>query len=187
MPQASCRQQTRPRRGRLSIDNWTGRYDKKDRLEFTWRRGESTTLAEFGDPTTTTSYALCVYDGTGALVVRASLAAGSGWRVRRQMVDFADRTLQQAGIRRVVLRSRAATPGAALVRVVGRGKLGTLASGGGGNLPDLGSLPLATAPGPIRAQWINSLGNCWEGRYNENIRRNEVINSRVSRLRARND
>lgn len=187
VPQALCRQQIRPRRGRLAIDDWQGRFDRKDRLEFTWRRGAATALADFGDPTTDTSYALCVYDGSEVLVFRANVAAGAGWRRRRQMIDYADRTLAQAGIRRIVLRSRSAEPGAALIRFVGRGKLGTLGSGGGGNLPDIGSFPLATAPNPLRAQLINSNGGCWEGNYSGFVRRNAVINARVSRLRGLNN
>jgi hypothetical protein len=187
VPQTLCRQQLRPRRGRLAMDDWQGRFDRKDRLEFTWRRGEATALADFGDPTTGTSYALCVYDGADALVFRASVAAGPGWRRRRQAIDYADRTLAQAGIRRIVLRSRGAQPGAALIRLVARGRQDNLGSGGGGNLPDIGGFPVPAAPLAIRAQLINSDGGCWEGRYGDAIRRNEVVNPRVSRLRAGND
>ncbi len=187
VPQAQCRQQQKPRRGRLTIDDWQGRYDRKDRVEFTWRYGEGTALADFGDPVATTSYALCVYDGSGALVFGASLAGGEGWRRRQQGFEFADHELSQSGVRRVVLRSRGATAGAAMIRIVGRGRIGTLGSAGGGNLPDLGAFPLAVAPSPLRAQLIHSEGGCWEGRYASFVRGNAASNTKVSRLRALND
>jgi len=51
--------------------------DAKDRLVWTWRRGDATARAYFGDPTATTTYALCLYDdsGTAASLV---LPAGGG-------------------------------------------------------------------------------------------------------------
>src|SRR5262249_27510338 len=39
----------------------------KDTLVWKWIKGDATTLAELGQPTGTTSYALCLYAGTTAL------------------------------------------------------------------------------------------------------------------------
>jgi len=38
--------------------------DSKDRLLWKWLKGEATTLPELGDPTTSTTYRLCVYDNS---------------------------------------------------------------------------------------------------------------------------
>ncbi len=184
---AACRQQTTRSRGRLSIDDWSTRYNKKDRFEWVWRRGQATALADFGDPSTTTSYAVCLYDGNGTPVFRASVAAGNGWRRFRTALDFTDRSLVQAGIRKISLRSRSDQPGRASIRIVGRGRIDNLGNFGSGNLPDLGVLPIAAGPAPIRMQLINSLGACWESAYQDRIRRNKIVNARVSRFRARND
>ncbi len=188
VPQLSCRQQTRANRGRLGFDDWTGRYNKKDRLEWVWRRGQSTTMSDYGDPRTTTAYAICLYDGTDRLIFQASLPVGTQWRGLRRSFIYTDRSQASSGIRKVMLRSNGAAEGRASLRVVGRGKFNNLGDASNTtNWPDLGVLPVPTAPAAIRMQLLNNAGLCWEGRFQTRIRRNAVINTRVSRLRARND
>lgn len=184
----SCKQMTKPNRHRLSINNWNGKYDRKDRLEWGWRAGEATALADFGNPTTSTGYGLCLYDGSGTLIFGSPIPPGAFWQKLKSSFIFTDRSLNEAGIRKVILRSRGSTPGRASIRVVGAGRIQTLGNPTpSGNFPDLVSIPVVTAPQPVRMQLINSDGNCWEGHYQARIRKNQVVNSRVSRFRAKND
>lgn len=185
---AACRQMTKPRRHRLSLDDWAPAYSKKDRLEWGWRRGESTALADFGDPLTTTSYALCLYDGNDNLIFGSSIPAGAPWKKFKTAFNYTNRALDATGIRRIALKSRGAQPGRASIRVVGAGRAMTLGNPTPtGNLPNIGSFPITVAPNSVRMQMINSIGSCWEGHYANTIRKNGVINPRVSRFRAKND
>lgn len=36
--------------------------NRKDSFKWTWKKGEATTLADLGDPTSTTSYSVCLYE-----------------------------------------------------------------------------------------------------------------------------
>jgi hypothetical protein len=56
--------------------------DGRDKMLWKWIRGASTTGDDFGDPTTSADYALCVYAGTpGSLLGSLEVAAnGSTWR-----------------------------------------------------------------------------------------------------------
>ena len=49
--------------------------DAQDLLNFRWLLGTTTTTAEFGDPRSTATYQICVYDA-GGLVRKASAPAG---------------------------------------------------------------------------------------------------------------
>lgn len=187
-PPASCRQMVVPSRHRLAIDDWSGSYGKKDRVEWGWRRGESTPFADFGDPLTTTSYALCLYDGNDTLVFGSSIPAGPPWKTFRGAFNYTNRALDATGIRRIALKSRGAAVGRASIRVVGAGRVMSLGNPDPiGNFPDLGGFAIAVAPNTVRMQLINSIGICWEGHYQNRIRRNQVVNARVSRFRAKND
>lgn len=59
-PRAGCRTS---RISQLVIADKTP--DTKDKLMWRWSAGQATSLADFGTPTTTTSYQLCIYDGSG--------------------------------------------------------------------------------------------------------------------------
>jgi hypothetical protein len=56
--------------------------DTQDKLAWTWNKGTSTALTEFGDPRSTTDYTICLYEGpTSALVGQATILANSiRWR-----------------------------------------------------------------------------------------------------------
>ncbi len=68
-------------------------HPKFDFLSWSWHQGEETTLADLGDPTVDTDYALCVYDGaataqteleapapgTDSLVLGLDAPSGRGW------------------------------------------------------------------------------------------------------------
>src|SRR5262249_28453989 len=55
--------------------------DEKDKLVWKWIKGAATSQMEFGDPTTSASYALCLYDGNSALMGTMDVPAdGSKWQ-----------------------------------------------------------------------------------------------------------
>lgn len=172
----------------MAIDNWNGRYDRKDRLEWGWRYGDATSKADFGAPTSTTSYGVCLYDGSGALVFSAGISPGALWKDSKRGYLYTNLNAGQHGIRRLALKALAAGAHKASIRLVGVGRVMNLGNpSAGGNYPDIPGFPIATGPDPVRMQLINSDGLCWEAHYQDRIRRNRVINATVSRFRAKND
>lgn len=53
----------------------------KDKLVWKWLKGQATSQAEFGDPLTSTDYALCIYAGTTSALLEES---GGGERARQR-------------------------------------------------------------------------------------------------------
>ena len=182
----SCKQLIKPAHSKLRI--WDYADDKRDRIDWQWRFGEGTDPAEFGDPTTTTRYALCIYDGNDQLIFGAGVPAGSGWHSNGKIIKYTDNPGQTyCGIRHLRLSSRSAAPMKVSIRLIGLGQSANLGNQtASGNFPDLGSFPLATEPNPLRAQLVNSEGGCWEARYAAHIARNGG-NARSQRFKAGND
>jgi hypothetical protein len=89
--------------------------DTGDLIVFRWTRGDSTTQAELGDPTTGATYRLCVYDATG--LVRSATAPAGGlcagqpcWRQLGSATTptgfkYGDRELTPTGTQSVTLKS----------------------------------------------------------------------------------
>lgn len=126
--------------------------DGKDRLVWKWIKGDATTRAELGDPTSVTSYFLCLYRAGGtSLIGSAIIPAGPKWSAHGKMrVVFRDRA---GAIRRVALK--AGEQGKSKATVIGKGA----------ELPDVNP-PLPDASFPLVVQLLNSdTPACWEGRY----------------------
>ncbi len=133
-PQMGC---LTAQRGVLRLKNVTD--DTKDRLRWRWRRGQATTLADFGVPTGTTSYTLCIYSGTSSALAYTA-PGGPNWKaIGTKGFRYKDKPATNDGIRRIVLRSGVDGKSRALVRGLGT------------NLPDP-TLPLEL---PVTAQLIN--------------------------------
>jgi X-Pro dipeptidyl-peptidase (S15 family) len=142
----------------------------QERLLWKWRGA----AAGFGDPTATTAFHLCVYDGGDALVSSAALPAGgtcargrgerSCWRKRGRSFAYADAAATSDGLRSVSLRRSRS----------GKARIAVRAGG-----PDLEvpSLPLAL---PTRVQLIGSAGTCWEAEFDAPARRNDASGFRGS-------
>lgn len=118
-------------------------------VTWTWKRGAAS-LAELGDPTTTTEVALCVWDANGRALATSS-RPGTAWQ-----------TLGSAGFR---LRDPSAGAGGVTQARLKPGS-GTRASlvvkAKGAKLP-VADLPLVP---PVTAQLVTSDGgSCWEGVY----------------------
>jgi cysteine-rich repeat protein len=77
MPVVGCRTPVEPKASDLVVFH---KHARSAREELTWRwtKGEATSPADFGDPSATTSYALCVYDLSPASQPRIALAAPAG-------------------------------------------------------------------------------------------------------------
>ena len=130
--------------------------DEQDRLAWRWLRGAATTVADFGLPTGTTQYALCIYAGTAtAAIAEADIAPSSTLWAARGTTGFRykDRALTSDGIRKV--RLAAGNAGQPKVVVTGKGV----------NLPDPPAGPLAL---PVTVQMVNSSNSvCFEGIYTD--------------------
>jgi hypothetical protein len=73
-PAASCRVSTVPEKSKLLVVDAAD--DAYDLVRWIWSRGEATAAGDFGDPTTSTSFALCLYDDAGTLLYGSLIEAG---------------------------------------------------------------------------------------------------------------
>jgi hypothetical protein len=138
------------------------------RSRLTWRfaRGPQATPQDFGDPFTTDSYSVCLYDGSAnPQPLYEAAVPGSGacgtipcWReLSGQRVDYFDPKAQFVnGITEIRL-----TPGNA-----GRSRAMVQGKGSRLVLPDT---PLTT---PVTMQLQGSHGECWTAEYATRIRQN---------------
>ena len=129
--------------------------DTKDKLIFKWIKGQATSQADFGVPTGTTNYELCVYAGTAETLIAqyAATASATLWTtISDKGYKYKDSSGAADGITKIILKGGVAD------------KAKTLVKGKGANLPDptLGDLPL-----PVLAQLVNDdpSGACFEGEY----------------------
>jgi len=86
--------------------------------------GAATARSDFGDPVVSTSYELCIYDGSGRLFASASVGAGgvcgtsspkSCWHPTPKGFSYADNSRAANGVQRVVLSEGLATHARMLV------------------------------------------------------------------------
>ncbi|MCW5890324.1 MAG: hypothetical protein KIT14_07200 [bacterium] len=163
-PRTTCRRPVRAGTSLLAAKD--GVPDANDQLTWKWTAGAATTRADFGDPLAGTHYQLCVWDGAGATIARASAPAGGVcdgrpcWRAKSAKVLYRSRTRVPGGGRRGTLQL-ALVAGAA-------GKAKIVAKGRGVHL-GLDPLPW---PQPVRAQLLSGAGECWEAAYVAPARRN---------------
>jgi cysteine-rich repeat protein len=137
-----------------------------DKLQWKWK-GAATLAAEFGDPTTTATYQLCIYDnlfGTQRLVMDPAVPAGaickgvSCWQAKSaDKLRLQDPERYPSGIEKIELR--AGSDGHAQVSVTGRGiRLGLPAPTSKG-----GPLPLNFGIGVVLRN--SATGACWSAGY----------------------
>jgi hypothetical protein len=142
-----------------------------------WTKGAVTANAEFGDPTASTDYALCIYDttaGTPSLALAAMVPAGGTcggkacWKATKAGFEYANKDGSFDGITKVTLRE-GLLPEKAKVSVQGKGV----------NLP-LPALPLAQDP-QVTVQLKNRTGACWTANFSV------AIENHAARFKARSD
>jgi len=117
--------------------------------------GTATMASELGDPTTTTSYTLCLYDHAAGVpeLERSSTVAGGavsfgrpGWKATSRGFTYKDKYGQHDGILSVQLVANP-TPGKSKVSF-------------SGTVTPSVTLPFAKAPNVV-VQLRNSVGGCW--------------------------
>jgi 6-phosphogluconolactonase (cycloisomerase 2 family) len=171
-PLVGCRQPTESGKAVLRLLRIAG-DDTKDRLRWKWPTGAATTLGDFGDPLTTTDYALCIYDASAATqpVLRPvapaarSCAGDPCWKTPLAPGFRFKDNRHTLGLRRLSL-----TPGAA--------GLALIKAQGAGTSLTMPTLPLTP---PVTVQLVNSLGECWEATYST-----PIVNDAVE-FRAKGD
>jgi hypothetical protein len=147
LPVAGCEAPATPRRSNLALRN--GTEHREESLAWTWSRGRAAAM-EFGDPTVSTDYVLCVYadDGqTTTLAVEDVMPAGGDWRSLRRGFRYRRSGESVTGVREVRLRTGR------------RGRAVIAVEADGLNM----SLPGASrqSGGQLRVQLHND-GGCWE-------------------------
>jgi hypothetical protein len=144
---ASCRTPIVSGKSTLTMRNKTP--DKSDQITWKWTKGPVTTKAEFGSPTTSDDYALCIYDAGAAL---ASSVAGGGaqcgskpcWKSTATGFSYANSLMSSSGAKSVALKEGT---------VAGRASISFQARGTKLALPDL-----AAITGPVTVQLHRSGG-----------------------------
>jgi cysteine-rich repeat protein len=171
-----CRNLRQPRTGcraagtsRLFLDDEPDH--SRDTLVWKWLHGEATSAGEFGDPTSTTGYGLCVYEGaSGSFVTGVAVPAdGVKWTATPRGFAYHDAAGSADGVRSIRLSGGTARAAKAVVRA------------GGASLPHMW---LGSLGAPLTAQLINTDdATCWGGVY-ENF---EAIGSSdgADRVKAR--
>lgn len=153
-PEPSCRSPAVAGKSTLALKDKPD--DTKDTFAWTWAKGSVTARSEFGDPTATTYYDVCVYDASTALVMTASVPPGGVcgkklcWKPTKRGFTYANKALVPDGVQQLVLSDGA---------VAGKAKI--VAKGKGVNV-DMPALPLAA---PVRVQLKSTAGVCWEAEY----------------------
>jgi hypothetical protein len=121
---------------------------------------------DFGDPLSTTDYALCVYAGSASALVTEASAPGGGvcdghpcWKNTAIGFKYREREAAPLGSLQILLKAGAA--GKAAIGVVGKGAAN----------PPLPPLPLAQ---PVTVQLVNGAGSCWQATYSAPARVNDA-------------
>ncbi len=153
-PATGCHASTRPGASTINLLNPVG---VKDKMLWNWKSGEATLDSELGDPRTTSSYVICLYDNVGGTmknVFEADATAGPRWTLRKGGFGYHDPTGANGSLRKMTLKAGA--DGEAAIKIKASG-------------PALAPpvMPFAMSPSVI-AQVINTEnGNCWESSFSD--------------------
>lgn len=140
----------------------------RDLLQWAWQRGAATAAGDFGDPTATTSYRLCLWAGGSPLAdlrIPAQSQRPLGcrisnprpcWKTTRNGFSFSDPDRAGDGVSTVKLVT--GEEGRASIAVVARGT----------RLPD----PPRPFVLPLRVQLLSTTGACWESTFSDPALRN---------------
>jgi len=146
------------------------------RVSWSWA-GEATMATELGNPTLTTGYRICGYDGGDNIIVDIAAAPGGTcgsrpcWKASGSGFKYQDRSSVAHELHNLSIK-----PGSD-----GRAMIKMKAKGAHLDLPDL---PLTTAPNPVRLQ-LHNLENsvCWTASFSSAL----GDPSSTSKWKAKND
>lgn len=131
----------------------------RDSISWKWGRGGAFDSADLGDPTSTTSYSLCLYDHEGGVVrtvARLEASVGAAWKPAGAGVAYKDPAGAGSGLRKIKLK-----PGAA-----GRAKVLVSATGAAMGLAAPYSVDALFAQDPdVVVQLVNNEGHCWSSTF----------------------
>jgi hypothetical protein len=151
-PQAGCRT---AQKSMLLVKTKTG-DPSKSKLLWKFIKGDTTSFADLGDPTTSASYALCIYAGAsqnlvGTLSISANATLWSPVGTTKGYKYF-DSGSATDGVQKIIVKASASNNTKELLKA------------GGATLPDiLGPMGLDA---PVTAQLINhGSGICWQGSF----------------------
>ncbi len=171
-PQPGCKAPIESGRAKVDL-----RDDETDKGSWTWTKGTATAKAEFGDPTSATDYALCIYDttaGTPSLALAARIPAGGTcgtrpcWKATKAGFQYANKAGTGDGLTKLTLK-QGLLPGQAKISAKGKGV----------NFP-LPALPLAQDP-TVTVQLKSRTGACWTADFST------AIENDAGRLKAKSD
>jgi hypothetical protein len=144
----------------------------RDVLVWRWLKGNAP-IGTFGDPLTSTGYALCIYDrngGTASLVQVATVPpAGSCggkpcWKAFNQGFKYKNRDATEAGVQSILLRGS----------IGNVAKLQVKAKGSELALPaPVGTEEFFHQDPAVTVQLANSSGFCWQATYSTPAQRNQ--------------
>ena len=153
-PLAGCRLPFVPQKAKILMKDKSPKIDK-NKMKWSWIRGERTTVAEYGDPLVSTNYQLCIFDQTG-LLATANIPAGGlcganpkpCWKATGiKGYIYKDKDMTPDGVAKLQLKEGA--DGKAKIQLQTKGSLF--------DLPDTGAIIQ-----PLTVQLQNSTGLCWE-------------------------
>ncbi len=168
-PRSDCKMPTAPKKAQLKLKN--AAVDATDQLVWKWGRGEATTFAELGTPTSTDGYALCVFDASAGLVARLTAPAGgtcSGkpcWKQLGSTVSpkgyrYRDRDGLPDDVDGILLKSGSA----------GRAKVSLKAKGDHVPMPELNALTF-----PLQVQLQSQGGTCFGSTFTGTTARSSTL------------
>jgi hypothetical protein len=155
-PSGGCRSATPFGGAQLQIKDQTA--NAKDQVKWKWG-GQATTIVEYGNPVTTASYVICIYDSSANPQPLSSRAAPFGgtcsgkpcWTTKPTSAQYADKLLTPDGVKKVKLKEGL---------VDGKPKIQVQ---GAGIYIEPPTLPLTL---PVTVQVKNTqTGVCWDAVY----------------------
>ena len=159
-----CRTPTESGRAALQISHGVPAHRRK--VIWKWIAGAATTTAEYGTPSTTDHYTLCLYEG-GALVSSVTAPAGGQcpggacWQGTSKGHQYRDRDTDPFGAEKILLKSGSD----------GRAKILFRARGVHFQTPDLHG-----SPGPVDVQLFRSGSPiCWGARYSAPFIKDDMV------------
>jgi len=155
------------RRGSLTLKDDANAA--RDQLIWKWKGAAAVAVADFGDPITSSAYALCVLErpgGTPGVKLLASVPAGGDcggrpcWRLAKGGFRYVDSSAAQDGIRSVQLKAG----------VAGRAKATMKGKGANFAMPPLGLAP------PVTARLVRvGTARCWEATFSTPTRNDATM------------